>query len=85
MPKLSTQDFLEFEQIREGVIILKNKALRAVLMVSSLNFALKSEEEQAGHFVSVPEFFKFFGFSLSDSHPVQKNQYRRLSGQAQGN
>ena len=46
MAKASTQDFLEFEQIRNGVVILKNKALRAILMVSSLNFALKSEDEQ---------------------------------------
>lgn len=46
MVKPSTQEFLEFEQIREGIIILKNKALRVILMVSSLNFALKSEEEQ---------------------------------------
>lgn len=44
--KLSAQDFLGFEQIRDGIIILKNKGLRVVLMVSSLNFALKSEEEQ---------------------------------------
>lgn len=46
MAQFSTQDFLEFEQIKEGIIILKNKGLRSVLMVSSLNFALKSAEEQ---------------------------------------
>lgn len=46
MPSFSTQQFLEIDKIREGIIILKNKALRGVLMVSSLNFALKSEEEQ---------------------------------------
>lgn len=46
MEKSSTQDFLEFNQIRDGIIILKNKTLRAVLMVSSLNFSLKPEEEQ---------------------------------------
>jgi len=43
---LSTQDFLSFETIKEGVIILKDKSLRAVLITSSLNFALKDEEEQ---------------------------------------
>lgn len=42
----SSQDFLQFEQIREGVILLKNKAMRGILMVSSLNFSLKSEEER---------------------------------------
>ena len=36
---LATQQFLEINQIREGVIVLKNQALRGVLMVSSLNFA----------------------------------------------
>jgi len=46
MAKTSTQDFLEINQIREGVIILKSKALRGILMISSLNFALKSTEEQ---------------------------------------
>ena len=46
MPITSTQDFLEIDQIREGMVILKNKAIRGIMMVSSLNFALKSEEEQ---------------------------------------
>ena len=46
MAKIPTQQFLEMEEIREGIIILKNKTLRGILMVSSLNFALKAEEEQ---------------------------------------
>jgi len=46
MPKSPTQEFLEIDQIREGVIVLKNKSIRGILMVSSLNFALKSDEEQ---------------------------------------
>jgi hypothetical protein len=46
MPKITTQQFVEIEQIREGTIILKDKTLRGILMVSSQNFALKSEEEQ---------------------------------------
>ena len=42
----STQSFLDIEQIRDGIILLKNGALRAVLMVSSINFDLKATEEQ---------------------------------------
>ncbi len=42
----STQGFLPIEQIREGVIVLKSKALRGILMVSSINFSLKSRDEQ---------------------------------------
>jgi type IV secretory pathway VirB4 component len=41
-----TQDFLDIDQIKEGTIILKNKSLRGVLMVSSVSFSLKSEDEQ---------------------------------------
>ena len=63
MPKITTQDFLEFEQIREGIIILKNKALRAVLMVSSQNFALKSEEEQNAILYQFQDFLNSLDFS----------------------
>jgi hypothetical protein len=63
MTKVSTQQFLEFEQIREGIIILKNKALRAVLMVSSLNFALKSEEEQNAILYQFQNFLNSLDFS----------------------
>ena len=64
MPNASTQDFLEIEQIREGVVILKNKALRAIMMVSSLNFALKSDEERAAIISQFQEFLNSLDFSL---------------------
>lgn len=64
MPKLSTQDFLEFEQIREGVLLLKNRALRAVVMVSSLNFALKSAEEQQAILYQFQNFLNSLDFSI---------------------
>ena len=43
---LPTQQFIEIEAIKNGVIILKNTGLRQILMVSGINFDLKSEEEQ---------------------------------------
>ena len=46
MYRPSTQQFLEISDIREGIVILKNHSFRAILMVSSVNFDLKSEEEQ---------------------------------------
>lgn len=42
----STQSFIPIKQIREGVVVLRSNALRGILMVSSLNFALKSKDEQ---------------------------------------
>lgn len=63
MPEVSTQDFLEVQDIREGVLILKNQGLRGVLMVSSLNFALKSEEEQAAIIYAFQSFLNSLDFS----------------------
>lgn len=45
-PTLSTQTYLRIAEIRENTIVLKNGGLRSVLKVSSINFNLKSEDEQ---------------------------------------
>lgn len=42
----STQRYVDVEEIRDGTLVLKSGALRAVLLVSSINFDLKSSEEQ---------------------------------------
>ncbi|RMD59627.1 hypothetical protein D6821_00825 [Candidatus Parcubacteria bacterium] len=42
----STQKYLDIAEIRDDVVILRDGSLRAVLLVSSINFSLKSEEEQ---------------------------------------
>ncbi len=41
-----TQQFVDIEEIKDGSVVLKNGGLRRVLMVSGVNFELKSEEEQ---------------------------------------
>lgn len=64
MPEGSTQQFLEIDQIREGVILLKNKTMRGILMVSSLNFALKSAEEQYAIITQFQNFLNSLEFSL---------------------
>ncbi len=42
----STQKYVDVDEIRDGIIILKSGALRSILLVSSLNFDLKSTQEQ---------------------------------------
>ncbi|MBI4359377.1 MAG: hypothetical protein HY577_02250 [Candidatus Nealsonbacteria bacterium] len=64
MPKSSAQDFLEIEQIREGMIVLKSKGLRGIMMTSSLNFALKSEEEQQAIIYQFQSFLNSLDFSI---------------------
>ena len=59
----TTQDFIEIDQVREGIVVLKNKALRGVLMVSSLNFALKSEEDQKAIIYRFQGFLNSLDFS----------------------
>ncbi len=45
-PTASTQQFLDVAEIRDNTVIMKDGSLRAVVLASSVNFALKSEEEQ---------------------------------------
>ena len=43
---VATQQFVPIERVRDGIVVLKNGELRAVLITSSLNLSLKSEDEQ---------------------------------------
>lgn len=63
MPQ-SAQEFLEVETIREGTLVLKNKTVRGVLLVSAQNFALKSQEEQEATIYQFQNFLNSLDFSL---------------------
>lgn len=45
-PGPATQRFLDIAEIRDDMVILNDGTVRAALLVSSINFALKSEAEQ---------------------------------------
>jgi hypothetical protein len=64
MPQAPTQQLLELDQIKEGLVVLKNKSLRGIIMVSSLNFALKSDEEQQAIIYQFQNFLNSLDFSL---------------------
>jgi len=57
------QNHLEIKDIKDDVVILKNGGLRAVLMTTSLNFALKSNEEQDAIIYRYQEFLNSLDFS----------------------
>ncbi|MBI1984704.1 MAG: hypothetical protein HYS60_01165 [Candidatus Wildermuthbacteria bacterium] len=70
----STQDFLEVEEIKEGVLVLKDNTVRGVLLASSQNFALKSDDEQQAI------IYQFQNFLNSLDFPTQiVIQSRRLN------
>lgn len=60
----STQQYLDILEIRDDVVILKDGSLRAVLLVSSINFDLKSEEEQIALIQSYTQFLNALDFPL---------------------
>lgn len=64
-PGPSTQKYLDIAEIREDVVVMRDGTLRAVLLVGSINFALKSEEEQEA-IISA-----YVGFLNSIDYPLQ--------------
>ncbi len=64
-PVGSTQDALKFAEIRNDTIILKDGNLRQILLCSSINFALKSEQEQNAI------IFQYQNFVNSLTFPIQ--------------
>ncbi len=59
----STQEFVPVSEVRDGVVVLKNGELRAILLASSINFALKSEDEQTAFIVQFQNFLNSLDFS----------------------
>jgi len=61
----SSQDFVPIREVRDGIVVLKDGSMRALIMTSSTNFALKSEDEQ--HSI----IFQFQNFLNSLDFPIQ--------------
>lgn len=50
--------------MRDGIVVLKGGGLRAILLASSLNFALKSEDEQTAFIIQFQNFLNSLDFSV---------------------
>ena len=60
----ATQDFVPIREVRDGIVILEDGSLRAILMTSSLNFALKSPDEQISILSQFQNFLNSIEFSV---------------------
>jgi len=60
----STQDFVPISEVRDGIVVLKDGSLRAILLASSINFALKSEDEQTAFIVQFQNFLNSLDFTV---------------------
>jgi len=60
----AAQEFVPIEEIRDGIVILKDGGMRAIAMTSSLNFALKSEENQQAIILQFQNFLNSLDFAV---------------------
>jgi len=60
----TTQQIIPIEEIREGIVVLKNGELKLLLMVSTVNFDLKNEDEQSAILLQYQNFLNSLDFSL---------------------
>ncbi len=59
-----TQDFVPIKEVRDGVVVLNDGSLRAIVMVSSINFALKSADEQNSIIYQFQNFLNSLDFTV---------------------
>src|SRR3990167_5888752 len=60
----ATQQFVPVKEIRNGTIILKDGGYRGVLICSSINFGLKSADEQHAITLGFQNFLNTLDFSI---------------------
>lgn len=71
-PGPSTQRFLDIAEIRDDMVILNDGTVRAVLLVSSINFALKSPDEQEAIIQSYMTFLNGLEYPIQISIQSRK-------------
>lgn len=60
----TTQEFVPIQEIRDGIVILRDGSMRAIILASSLNFALKSQDEQNSIIFQFQNFINSLDFSV---------------------
>ncbi|MES2416354.1 MAG: hypothetical protein V4504_01505 [Patescibacteria group bacterium] len=69
----ATQEFVPIKEVRDGIVVLKDGSLKAIVLANSINLSLKSEDEQKA------TIFQFQSFLNTLDFPVQiVIQSRRL-------
>lgn len=60
----AAQQFVPLREVRDGIALMKDGGMRAILMASSINFALKSQDEQTAILGQFQQFLNTLDFSL---------------------
>jgi hypothetical protein len=63
----TTQEFVPIKEVRDGVIVLKDGELRSIILASSTNLSLKSNDEQRATIMQFQSFLNTLDFSVQIS------------------
>jgi type IV secretory pathway VirB4 component len=64
MSKNATQEFVPIDDVRDGIVILKDGGMRGILMASSINFSLKSDDERQAILLQFQDFLNSLDFII---------------------
>ena len=85
-PGVPSQRFLDISEIKEDVVVMKDGTIRAVLLVSSINFALKSIDEQNAIVQAYMQFLNSLDFPIQiviQSRKMNIDEYLRKLGESE--
>ncbi len=60
----ATQQFVPIQEVRDGIVLLKDGGMRAILLCSSMNFSLKSGDEKNAILLQFQDFLNSLDFSI---------------------
>jgi len=72
----ATQEFVPIKEVRDGVVILKDGDLRAIVLANSTNLSLKSADEQKATIYQFQSFLNTLDFPIQISVQSRKLDIR---------
>lgn len=63
----ATQEFVPIKEVRDGVVVLKDGGLRAIVLANSVNLSLKSDDEQRATIMQFQSFLNTLDFYIQIS------------------
>ena len=58
----ATQEFVPIKEVRDGIVVLKDGSMRGIVLSSSVNFSLKSEDERNAIIMQFQDFLNSLDF-----------------------
>lgn len=63
----AAQEFVPIKEVRDGIIVLKDDGLRAIILANSVNLSLKSSDEQKATIFQFQNFLNTLDFAIQIS------------------